>query len=143
MLTRACGEEKTELYRTLTGKIPEIRAMREDVFERIIEIDNLVLGKSKLGYWEAKIEMLGKRPALTSLVAAMEDEVVCFILGDASGWEYGVPEDIGWIDTTAVEPAYQKKGCGPAFHARDAQLHEKAVADAVCTLVNRRDWILL
>ncbi|GAG50366.1 unnamed protein product, partial [marine sediment metagenome] len=36
---------------------------------------------------------------LPSLVAEMEGKGVGFILGDASGWEYGVPENIGWIDT--------------------------------------------
>ncbi len=40
----------------------------------------------------------------------MASKVVGFILGDASGWEYGVPANIGWIDTIGVDPAYQKKG---------------------------------
>ena len=39
----------------------------------------------------------------------MEDKVVGFILGDASGWEYGVPQNIGRIDTIGVDPSYQKK----------------------------------
>ena len=34
------------------------------------------------------------------------------LLGDARGWEYGVPDTVGWIDTIGVHPVYQKKGIG-------------------------------
>lgn len=77
------------------GNIPVIRAMREHDLERIIEIDNLVLGERRPEYWEGKVEMTGKRSPLPSLVAEMGGKVVGFILADASGWEYGVPENIG------------------------------------------------
>ena len=40
----------------------------------------------------------------------MEGKVIGFILGDASGWEYGVPQNIGWIDTIGIDLSYQKKG---------------------------------
>jgi ribosomal protein S18 acetylase RimI-like enzyme len=42
-------------------------------------------------------------------------KVVGFILGDASGWEYGVPNTVGWIDTIGVHPDYQKKGIARAL----------------------------
>jgi len=44
-----------------------------------------------------------------------EGKVVVFILGDASGWEYGVPESVGWIDTIGVHPDYQRKGVARAL----------------------------
>ena len=47
----------------------------------------------------------------------MEGKIVGFILGDASGCEYGIPENIGWIDTIGVDTVY--------------------------TLVNWGDWTLL
>jgi ribosomal protein S18 acetylase RimI-like enzyme len=43
------------------------------------------------------------------------EKVVGFILGDASGWEYGVPNTVGWIDTIGVHPGYQKKGIARAL----------------------------
>jgi len=57
-----------------------------------------------------KVELTEKKSPLSSLVAEMEGKVVGFILGDASGWEYGVPRNIGWIDTIRVNLSYQKKG---------------------------------
>jgi hypothetical protein len=71
---------------------PTIKVMREDDLERIIEIDNKVLGEKRPDYWE-------KRSPLPSPVAEIKGSVIGFILGDASGWEYGIPENIGWIDT--------------------------------------------
>ena len=37
-------------------------------------------------------------------------KIVGFILGDACGLEYGVPQNIGWIDTIEVEFILSKKG---------------------------------
>lgn len=117
--------------------------MREDDLDRIIEIDNLVLGERRPEYWEGKIEMLGKRSPLPSMAAEMEDKVVGFILRDASGWEYGVPENIGWIDTTGVNPAYQKKGVARMLIQEMLNYMKKVGVDTVYTLVNWRDWTLL
>jgi len=50
-----------------------------------------------------------------SLVAEVEGEVVGFILGEVSGWEYWCTETIGWMDTIGVDPAYQKKGVATAL----------------------------
>ena len=48
-----------------------------------------------------------EKSPLPSLVA--EDKIVGFILGDTSGWEYGVPENTRWIDTIVVDSSGQKK----------------------------------
>ncbi|MFQ6079490.1 MAG: hypothetical protein ACE5NJ_10205 [Thermodesulfobacteriota bacterium] len=42
-------------------------------------------------------------------------KVVGFILGDASEWEYGVPNTVGCIDTIAVHPCYQKNVVARAY----------------------------
>ena len=49
---------------------------------------------------------MNNKSSQISSVAEMEGEVVGFILGDVSSWEFGVPEAIDWID---LDPAYQKK----------------------------------
>ncbi len=78
--------------------------------DRIVEIDTQILGQSRPEYWEMKLELAEKRSPIAQLVVEMDGKVVGFIIGDASGWEYGVPEKVGWIDTIAVDPAYQRKG---------------------------------
>jgi len=78
-----------------------------------------------------------------SLVAEVEGEVVGFILGDVSGWEFGVPETIGWIDTIGVDPIYQKKGLATAL-AHELIKNLKAFeVKTIYTLVSWNDWDLL
>ncbi|MFX0173295.1 MAG: GNAT family N-acetyltransferase [Candidatus Hodarchaeota archaeon] len=122
---------------------PIIRIMKEEDLDRIIEIDKKVLGEERPDYWEREVEMAGKKSPLPSLVAELEDRVVGFIFGEASGWEYGVPENIGWIDTIGVDPAYQKKGIGRLLIVELLNYMKKVGVDTVYTLVNWRDWELL
>ncbi|MFX0051199.1 MAG: GNAT family N-acetyltransferase [Candidatus Hodarchaeota archaeon] len=127
----------------MSSSEPIIRIMKEEDLDRIIEIDNKVLGERRPDFWEREVEMAGKKSPLPSLVAEIDDRVVGFIFGEASGWEYGVPENIGWIDTIGVDPAYQKKGIGRLLMAELLNYMKKVGVDTVYTLVNWRDWELL
>lgn len=120
-----------------------IRIMKEEDLNRIIEIDYKVLGERRPEYWEQKVEMTRKKSPLPSLVAELNDKVVGFIFGEASGWEYGVPKNIGWIDTIGIDPAYQKKGIGRQLMHELLNYMKKVGVDTVYTLVNWRDWELL
>lgn len=128
---------------TMSVQEPIIRIMKEEDLERIIEIDFKVLGERRPDYWERKVEMAGKKSPLPSLVAEIEGKVVGFVFGEASGWEYGVPENIGWIDTIGVDPTSQKKGIGGLLMKELLNYMKKVDVDTVYTLVNWRDWELL
>lgn len=122
---------------------PIIRIMKEEDLNKIIEIDKKVLGERRPDYWERKTEIAGKKSPLPSLVAEIEGEVVGFILGSSSGWEYGVPDNIGWIDTIGVDPSYQKKGIGRMLTKELLNYMKKVGVDTVYTLVNWKDGGLL
>jgi predicted N-acetyltransferase YhbS len=121
----------------------KIRALRKEDLDAIVEIDERVLGENRRNYWERKLELMNNKASQISLVAELEGKVVGFILGDISGWEFGVPETIGWIDTIGVEPAYQKKGLATAL-ARELILNLKSFGvKTIYTLVSWNDWDLL
>jgi len=120
-----------------------IRAMRYEDLDAIVDIDTRVLGKGRPEYWQMKLELAERRSPLASLVAEVEGKVVGFIIGDASGWEYGVPESVGWIDTIGVHPDYQKKGVARALMAEMTNNLRKVGVSTVYTFVNWRDWGLL
>ena len=120
-----------------------IRTLKKDDLNAIVEIDQKVLGENRRNYWEGKLELMNRKSSQVSLVVEMNGEVVGFILGDISGWEFGVPETIGWIDTIGVDPAYQKKGLATAL-AHELIKNLKAVGvKTVYTLVSWNDWDLL
>ncbi len=121
----------------------KIRTLRKEDLDAIIKIDERVLGESRKDYWERKLERMNDKSSQISLVAEVEGEVIGFILGDVSGWEFGVPETIGWMDTIGVDPAYQKKGVASAL-AHELIKNLKTIGvKTIYTLVNWNDWDLL
>jgi predicted N-acetyltransferase YhbS len=111
--------------------------------DRIVEIDTKVLGKKRSEYWVSKLESLEKRSQVSSLVAELDGEVVGFVIGGASRWEFGVPENIGWIDTIGVDPDHQRKGIAKMLFAEMTDNLKKVGVDTIITFVTRRDWVLL
>lgn len=120
-----------------------IRTLKKDDLGAIVKIDEKVLGQNRKNYWERKLELMNNRFSQVSLVAEMEGDVVGFILGDVSGWEFGVPEKIGWIDTIGIDPGYQKRGLARAL-ANELINNLKALGvKTIYTLVSWKDWDLL
>jgi len=120
-----------------------IRTLKKDDLNAIVEIDEKVLGENRRNYWEGKLELMNRKSSQVSLVVEMNGEVVGFILGDISGWEFGVPETIGWIDTIGVDPGYQKRGLAKAL-THELRKNLKALGvKTIYTLVSWNDWDLL
>ena len=121
----------------------KIRPLRKEDLDAIVEIDEKVLGENRKDYWEKKLGLMNEKSSQVSLVAEVEGKVLGFILGDVSGWEFGVPDTIGWIDTIGVDPVYQKKGLATAL-AHELIKKLKAIgAKTIYTLVSWNDWDLL
>jgi ribosomal protein S18 acetylase RimI-like enzyme len=122
---------------------PVVRAMRPSDLDRIVEIDIKVLGKPRPDYWKMKLELAEKRSEVSSLVAEMDGRVVGFVIGDVSSWEYGIPENVGWIDTIGVDPDCQRTGIARTLFEAMADNLKTVGVDTIYTFVKRRDWKLL
>ena len=127
----------------ISSKGPIIRAMTLKDLDRIVEIDAKVIGQSRPEYWEMKLELVEKRSPMASLVAVVEGEIIGFIIGDSSGWSYGVAENIGWIDTIGVDPNAQRAGIAKMLLTEMVTNLKKVGVEKVYTFVNWRDWDLL
>ena len=121
----------------------KIRTLKREDLDAIVKIDERVLGENRRNYWKRKLELMNDKSSQISLVAEMEGGVVGFVLGDISGWEFGIPETIGWIDTIGVEPAYQKKGVATALAQALVQNLRSLGVKTIYTLVSWNDWDLL
>ena len=122
---------------------PVIRTMVPSDLDRIVEIDIKILEKPRSEYWEMKLELVEKRSQIAALVAELDGKMIGFIIGGASRWEYGVPENIGWIDTIGVDPDYQRKGIAKILFTEMTNKLKKLGVDTIITFVKRRDPILL
>jgi ribosomal protein S18 acetylase RimI-like enzyme len=121
----------------------KIRRLKKEDLEAIVKIDEKVLGENRKDYWKRKLELMTNKSSEASLVAEAEGKIVGFILGDVSGWEFGVPETIGWIDTIGIDPDYQKKGVATALAHELVKILEALGVKTIYTLVNWNDWDLL
>jgi len=125
----------------LTGLV--IRPLATGDVDAIVEIDRKVLGKERKDYWKNKIELPNTRYPLSCLVAEMDGKVIGVILGEVSGWEFGVPDTIGWVSTIGVDPAYQHRGVAERL-TQDFVRNLKSIGvDVLYTLVTWNDWDLL
>jgi ribosomal protein S18 acetylase RimI-like enzyme len=121
----------------------KIRAMSYGDLDAIVEIDKEVLGKIRPEYWSMKIELSENRSPMASLVAELDGKVVGFILGDASGWEYGIPDTVGWIDTIGVHPQYRRKGIARILFDEMVTNLKALGVGTLYTFLNWKDWDLL
>lgn len=133
-----------------------IRVLTENDLDAVVEIDRKVLGKARREYWKRKIALIDVYPR-PALVAEVNGRVVGFILGYVSGWEFGVPDTAGWIDTIGVDPDYQHRGVGRRLFkelienfkrtGKEAEPEAKETSiegvNVVYTLVRWNDWNLL
>lgn len=111
--------------------------------DAIAEIDWKVLGKVRRDYWKQKIELPNPRYPLAGLVAEVEEKVIGFIVGEVSGWEFGIPETVGWISTIGIDPDYQHRGVARALSQEFIKNLKSIGVSVVYTLVNWSDWDLL
>ncbi len=121
----------------------DIRPLTIGDLDAIVEIDRKVLGKVRRDYWEKKIQLPNPRYPLSGLVAELNGEVIGFIVGEVSGWEFGIPETVGWISTIGVNPDYQHKGVARKLSQEFIKNLKAIGVSVVYTLVNWSDWDLL
>ena len=121
-----------------------VRTMTKGDLDSIVEIDTKVLGESRRDYWATKIvKQAETRPPDASLVSEIDGKVVGFILGEVSGWEFKVPNNIGWIDTIGIDPDYQNRGIAKVLSSALIVNLKNYNVDTIYTLVNWNDWDLL
>lgn len=121
-----------------------VRQLTKDDLDYITEIDTKVLGESRRDYWATKIiREADSRPPDASLVSEIDGKVVGFILGQVSGWQFKVPNNIGWIDTIGIDPDYQNRGIAKVLANALITNLKKYQVDTIYTLVNWNDWDLL
>ena len=120
----------------------KLRVLTLKDLDAITDIDESLLGTRRREYWAVRLERT-ETSGVPSLAAEVNGHVIGFILGSASGWEYGIPENIAWIDTLGVRREYQKKGIARLLFREMFFMFKEVGVDTIYVFVNWRDWDLL
>lgn len=123
----------------------EIRIIRNSDFKDVVEIDRLLFGIARPGFFRKKIDMANEKEdyITTSRVAVIDSKVVGFIMGDLYLGEFGIPENTASIDVIGVHPDYQKRGVAKALMDNLKSELKKMNVEKVITWVEWNDWDLM
>ncbi len=120
----------------------KLRILTLHDLDAVTEIDSSLLGRKRKGYWENRLEHAAMA-GVPALAAEVDGKVIGFILGNASGWEYSIPENVAWVDTIGVIKEYQDKGVARLLLKEMVSMLKKLGIQTVYVFVNWRDRDLL
>jgi len=123
----------------------EIRIMRENDLQSLIDIDFSVTGFERVSYYERKMaSMLDHRGSIaTSFVGEYEGKVIGFIMGNIYTGEFGIPQTTASLDTIGIDPEYGKQGIGNLLFEEFVSNVRAAGVENIQTLVDWNDQQLL
>jgi ribosomal protein S18 acetylase RimI-like enzyme len=119
-----------------------LRPLSMKDLDEVARIDLSLLGRHRREYWEGKlmrIEELG----VPSIAAEIDNKVIGFVLGKASDREYGIPENVGWIDTIGVDKAWQRKGISQLMFKEMRSVFKRLGVDTIFVFVDRKQRDLI
>ena len=123
----------------------EIRMIQPVDYTAVVEIDELLSGSARPGFFKRKIELAAEKEdyLITSRVAVIDGRVVGFTMGDLYLGEFGIPERTATIDAIGVHPEYQKRGVAKALMNDLKSTLKKAGVEKIITRVEWNDWTLM
>ena len=80
---------------------------------------------------------------MPSLAAEIDGKIIGFILGKASEREYGIPDNVGYIDTIGVMKEWQGKGISQLLFKEMYSILKKIGLDTIYVFVDRKQMDLV
>jgi hypothetical protein len=91
------------------SKEVNLRPLKQMDLTSVSALDYSLSGRNRIEYWEKKLRK-AEMSGVPSLAAEIDGKLVGFILGSATGRDYGTSQSVGWIDTILVAEKWQDKG---------------------------------
>jgi ribosomal protein S18 acetylase RimI-like enzyme len=120
-----------------------VRMMRETDIQSVAEIHNQVLSTRLRNYWTTRAGSANVHSAIPPFVAEIDQRIIGFVMGEASGGEYGLPCTVGWIDSIGVVPEFQRQNVARMLVEELVAYMRKVGVTKVYTLVKQNDGEML
>lgn len=93
-----------------------IRALTPEDLDRVVEIDAHIVGRSRRGFFDKRLQAALADPKGIATVAAEDNgKLVGFAIARLQRGEYGEEDRVGVLDAMGVDPDSQAKGFGRAL----------------------------
>lgn len=116
-----------------------LRMLAPEDLPQVMAIDAKMGPHRGKEYWQKKFELAENRPPMASIVADLDGRVVGFVMGEVSGWEFGVPEDYAWLNIIGVDPDFEGMGVGRLLVEELLHQFKMIGVTTVYTVVNWAD----
>ncbi len=121
-----------------------IRPLKKQDLQALILIDREVTNRNREAYYNRKFEeIFGSGRLSVSLIAEVDNMPVGFLIGQVYQGEYGIPEDVAYIDTIGIMPKYNKLGVGSKLLEQFIANMKACRINKIYTLVNFGDVKLI
>lgn len=116
-----------------------IRVMRKNDIESVVNIDAKVFGTERMDYYERKMSMLldTEGSISTSLVVDYQDNVIGFVMGNIYTGEFGIPQKTASLETIGIDPDFGGQGLGTQLLEEFENHLRKVGVENIQTLVDR------
>ncbi len=116
----------------------EIRPLRADDLEAVIDLDKRLTGNSRRGFFEKRLTSALEQPGEHVYVGLQaKSGLIGFALAKLVHGQFGKPGAQASLDSMGVEPAYQGKGAGRLLLAEIEQVLDHK---GVSSLNSQVDW---
>ena len=100
----------------LQRELCRVRNLRPTDLNRVVELDALITGRERRGYYANKLDVNLLDSSVTiSLGAESDGRLVGFLLARVWTGEFGMTEPTAVLDTIGVHPDFQHHGVGDAL----------------------------
>lgn len=121
-----------------------VRLLKREDVPSIVEIDGMAGGGPRPEYLQKKMQAALDQDMVISLVAVMDKKIIGFLMGEMHRGEFGIPENVGTVDTVGVHPEFQNAGVGRQLIEEFVTHAQKAGAQRIRTMVDwSRQWDLM
>ena len=138
------------IYRKKSGIPPahepgevRVRGVLPGDLEQVIEIDAVVTGLRKAGYWADILRRYGGgRRQRHFLVAEADERIEGFIIGEVRDWEFG-SAPCGWVFAISVRPDARLGGVGTRLLEAICDSFKRAGVSKLRTILARDNQLIL
>ena len=138
------------IYRKKSGIPPaqepveaRVRGVLAGDLEQVIEIDAVVTGLRKAGYWADILRRYGGgRRQRHFLVAEADERIEGFIIGEVRDWEFG-SAPCGWVFAISVRPDARLGGVGTRLLEAICDSFKRAGVSKLRTILARDNQLIL
>ena len=138
------------IYRKKSGipQAPEagqarIRGVLARDLEQVVEIDTVVTGLRKAGYWPEILRRYGSgRRQRHFLVAEAGERIEGYVIGEVRDWEFG-SAPCGWVFAISVRPDARLGGVGTMLLEAICDSFRRAGVSKLRTILSRDNQLIL